>query len=146
MPSAADKAQLAAIQRQLRGVVSVAVRGIATGVMDAAIETTPVDTGLSAASWQAKQGGPVTDATGDRTPGGVAAARSAQSASRLQIGTWERGTLSIGSAEGNVARLNDGNVSGRLSSAGFVQRAIRRGLAVGTVKARQAATAASRRQ
>ena len=144
MPTADEKRQLANIRRELRGVVGVAVRGIATGVLDEVVANTPRDTGLSAASWRAKQGGPVTDVVGDRSPSGVAQAQSAQDASRAEIATWTKGTLSVGSAEVNVLRLNDGHSP--QEPAGLVQRAIRAGVAVGTVKARQAARAASRRR
>ena len=143
MATADEKRQLANIQRELAGVVGVAVRGIATGVLDEVVRTTPRDTGLSAASWQAKIGGPVTDVVGDRSPSGVARAQTAQDASRLLIPTWTKGTLSVGSGEVNVLRLNDGHSP--QEPAGFVQRAIRKGVAEGTVKARRAATAASRR-
>ena len=143
MPSEDEKRQIANIGRQLASVVSAGVRGIATGVLDDVVENTPRDTGLSAASWRAKLGGPVTDVVGDRTASGVAQAQAAQDASRAQIPTWKKGTLSIGSAEVNVLRLNDG--SSRQEPAGFVQRAVRKGVAEGTVAARRAATAASRR-
>ena len=44
-----DKAQIANIMRELRGVTEVAVRGIGEGVLNAAIADTPVDTGLTQA-------------------------------------------------------------------------------------------------
>ena len=143
MPTANEKRQLANIRRELAGVVGAAVRGIAGTVLDEVVRTTPRDTGLSAASWQAKQGGPVTDVVGDRSQGGVARAKAAQEASRAQIAGWERGTLSVGTAETNVLRLNDGHSP--QEPAGLVQRSIRAGVAAGTVAARRAATAASRR-
>ena len=143
---ASEREQARRIARELAGVVGVAVRGIGEGVLNEAVRTTPVDTGLSAASWQASQRGPVTEVVGDRSPSGVGRAAAAQEASRTAIDTWQRGTLSIGSGEGNVARLQDGNVSGRQSSAGFVQRAIRKGIGAGAAKAIAAARAASRRR
>ena len=142
---ASDKAQIDAIQRELRGVTSTAVKTTAGAVMNAAIEATPVATGLTQANWQAKRGEPVTSPVGDRSPSGVATARAAQDASRPEIAGWRRGTLHVGNAEGNAERLNDGNVSGRESSAGFVQRAIRKGISAGEVAATARARAAGRR-
>ena len=142
MASGADKAQLAAIQRELAGVVSTAVKGIATGFMDAAIETTPVDTGATQANWMASQRVPVADVVGDRSQAGVATARAAQTASRAQIATWKSGTLHVSNNESNVERINDGNTA---NAAGFVQRSIKRGIGVGGAKAAAAARAASRR-
>ena len=49
-----DKAQIANIMRELRGVTEVAVKSIAGSVLDEVVRTTPRDTGLSAASWQAE--------------------------------------------------------------------------------------------
>ena len=142
MPTADEKRQLANIMRELRGVTEVAVKAIGTTVLDEVVRTTPRDTGLSAASWQAKIGGPVTDVAGNRSPGGVARAKAAQEASRAQIAGWSRGTLSIGSGEGNVARLNDGHSP--QEPAGFVQRAIASGLKAGEAAATARARAASR--
>lgn len=140
---ASEKQQIANIQRELAGVVAVAVKGIATGVLDAAVATTPVDSGLTRANWQASAGKPVTRAVGNRTASGVARAQTAQDASRAAIAGWTRGTLSIGNAEGNVTRINEGATA---NAPAFVQRAIRRGVAVGGAKAIAAARAASRRR
>ena len=123
MADADEKRQLANIQRELAGVVSVAVKGIATGVMDAAIETTPVDTGLTQASWRASQRLPASRVVGDRSQSGVQTARAAQEASRAKIATWKSGTLHVSNPEGNAERLNDGHSP--QEPAGFVQRAIR---------------------
>ena len=143
--AASERAQAARIGRELRRVAEGTVRDIAGAVLDAAIDGTPVDSGLTAANWRASRGRPVSRSVGGRSPSGVAKAETAQAESRGEIDAYSLsdGTLSIGNAEGNVTRINDG---GTANAGGFVQRAIRRGLASGGAKAAARAAGAGRRR
>lgn len=139
---ASDGQQVAAIGRELRALAAGATRDIARGVMDAAIEGTRVDTGLTAANWLASRRAPRTEPVGNRSASGVAAAQAAQEASRgeLDAFTLADGKLYISNAEGNAERLND------RTDPGFVQRAIGRGVAAGSAAATIRAALASRRR
>lgn len=141
---ASEKAQLAAIARELRQVTAGTVRDIGRGVMDAAIAGTPTASGLTQANWIASRGRPVSEPVGTRSRSGVAKAKAAQEASRAELDAYElaNGALNISNAEGNVERINDG---GTANAPGFVQRAIVKGLAVGGAAATARAAAASRR-
>ncbi|MCY4469456.1 MAG: hypothetical protein OXC08_12100 [Thiotrichales bacterium] len=142
MPSADERAQAAAIAREVRELAESATKDIATGVMDAAIAGTRVATGLTRGSWAASRGAPRAEGVGDRTASGVATARASQERSRSEIADYDLddGKLFVSNPEGNAERLNDG------IDAGFVQRAIRQGVAVGGAKAAVRAAAASLRR
>lgn len=126
-----EKAQAAAIVRDLERLAEGAVRDIGSAVMSELVANTRVDTGLTQANWLASRRAPRAEPVGNRSPAGVAAARAAQDASRGELDAFKLGDgrLYISNAEGNAERLNDG------LDAGYVQRGIVRGVAVGSALA-----------
>ena len=123
MPSADERAQIARIRGELRTVAAGAVRTIARGVLNSAAESTPVDTGASAASWRAhpRPAGPVVR----RSRRAVRAAKAAQTASAEKLAGYKlaQGPVNVGSAQPGVEQLDAGRST--KEPAGFVQRAIR---------------------
>ena len=126
MPNASEKAQLAAIQRELRGAVERTVRTAAGGVLSNLAKSTPVDTGATAASWRANRRpiGPVVK----RSRAAVARAKAEQLASQAALAAYrlEAGPVHVGSAQPGIEQLDAG--SSTREPAGFVQRAIAKAL------------------
>ena len=124
MPTDSERRQIAAIERELRGVVETAVKTVARGVLSEVARNTPVDTGATAASWRAhpRPAGPVVR----RSRRAVAAAQTAQTASAAKLAGYKlaQGPVNVGSAQPGIDRLNDG--ASTKEPAGFVQRAIRK--------------------
>ena len=125
--AASERAQIAAINRELRGAVERTVRTIAGGVLNSAAQSTPVDTGASAASWVIagrRRNGPVVR----RSRRAVAAAKTAQTASAAKLAayTLAQGEVNVGSAQPGIEQLNAGRST--KEPAGFVQRAIRKAI------------------
>ena len=124
MPSESERRQIAAIERELRGVVETAVKTVARGVLLEVSKNTPVDTGATAASWRAhpRPAGPVVK----RSQRAVAAAKAAQTASAVQLSGYklEAGPVHVGSAQPGIEKLDAG--SSTKEPAGFVHRAIRK--------------------
>ena len=126
MPNASEKAQLAAIQRELRGVVERTVRTAAGGVLDNVIASTPRDTGATAASWRVgrRRDGPNVR----RSRAAVARAKAEQERNRAGLAAYklEQGTLNVGSAQVGIEQLDAGRSTKEPS--GFVRRAISKAL------------------
>ena len=126
MPNDSERRQIAAIERELRGVVETAVRTAAGGVLAEVAKNTPVDTGATAASWRAhpRPAGPVVK----RSRGAVAAAKAAQTASAATLAGYklEHGRVHVGSAQPGIEQLDAG--ASTREPAGFVQRAIRKAI------------------
>ena len=125
MPTDSERRQIAAISRELSGAVERTVRTIAGGVLNSVAESTPKDTGASAASWVIagrRRNGPVVR----RSRRAVAAAKTAQTASAAKLAGYKlaQGPVNVGSAQAGIDRLNDG--ASTKEPAGFVQRAIRK--------------------
>ena len=127
MPRASEQEQARRIAAELSGVVERAVSSLAAGVLDGVAANTPKDTGASAASWQvaSRTNGPVVG----RSRSAVAAAKSAQAASRLKVAGYKlaQGRVFIGSSQPGIRGLNNGT-SAR-EPAGFVQRSITKAVA-----------------
>ena len=133
MPSANEKRQIAAITAQLRGVAENAVRDIARGVLIGVAESTPKQTGFTAANWRASIGRPVSNVVGNRSAGGVARAKAAQDASRGKIDGYRLGpTLHIANPSPNAGALNNG--TSQREPAGFVQRSIAKATATAAAR------------
>lgn len=124
MPSATERAQIRAINAELRGVAEGVVKNIGRGVLDELAETTPKDTGFTAAAWRARAGRPVPFTVGGRTLAGVAKAKAAQAASRGAIANYGlgHGRLFISNPSPNAGALNSGTSTQEPRA--FVQRSI----------------------
>ena len=127
-----EAAQIVEIQRELRDVVETTVRDVARSVLANLRDTTPRDTGASAASWRAnsRPDGPVVR----RSKRGVSRAKAAQAASLAGIAgfTLAQGRINIGSAQPGIEQLNNG--SSIKEPAAFVQRGVAKAVAQARVR------------
>ena len=130
-----ESQQIARINAELRGLVEGAVKDVGRSLIAELPTVTPRDTGYTAASWRASRGRPVTAPVGSRSVSGVAAAKSAQDASRSEIEAFALadGTLHVANPLPNAEPLNNGTSSREPS--GFVQRAIVKATASAAAKA-----------
>lgn len=135
-----EREQAARIGRELRQVAEAGIRAIVTTTTREAAAASPVDSGLTRDSWRVSKS-PPGDASGDRSPSGVARAKAEQEASLARAAgyTLAQGRVHVVNAEPASDAANLGRTS---AQAGFVQRAIREGLSAGEAAAR----AASRRR
>ena len=123
MPTADERAQIAAITRELERTVEGAVRGIATDLQRELVEHTPAANGAARAGWRGSVGRPKAEPV-PRNAAGVAKAKAAQAEGAAEVSGFKlgHGTAHVANAQGYIESLNDGH--SRAEPSAFVQRAI----------------------
>lgn len=123
MPTASERAQIAAIGRDIRREAARATTTIAVKVTEELRGATPVSTGHTQANWLTGVGRPARRVVGDRSPGGVARAKAEQERSLVQLAaTLGIRTLYVTNNSVTASVIEDGNA--QTLARPFVQRAI----------------------
>ena len=123
-----ERAQIRTIVRDLNAFTERRVAKLVLDVHANLIETTPVDTGWARANWVPSTRRPAIGPVGQPGSAGVGAANSATRAGVASVVGYRlgQGNVFITNAVPYIEALNAGH--SRQRAAGFVQRAIRRGV------------------
>lgn len=123
MPTADERAQIAAIGRELERAVEGVVQDITRDIARELAASTPRDSGAAAASWRPSVGRPKSRPVA-RNAAGVARAKGEQAAGLAEVSGYKlsHGKAYVSTAQPYVASLNDGSSSQEPSA--FIQRGV----------------------
>ena len=123
MPTPDERAQIAAIGRELEQAVEGVVQDITRDVARELAESTPKDSGAASASWRPSVGRAKSRRV-SRNAAGVARAKGEQEAGLAEVSGYRLrdGKAFVSSAQPYVLSLNDGH--SQREPAAFIQRSV----------------------